>query len=45
MLRDKDGIYKKYEHYEVYVLGVFKCSADSYSEAQSDYDYYISLMR
>ena len=39
----KDGIFKKCEHYEVYVQGVFMCSADSYSEARSDYDYYTSL--
>lgn len=38
-----DGIYKKMEHYEVYVDGVFKCSADSYSEARSDYYKYTGI--
>lgn len=33
----KDGIYKVGEHFEIYVQGEFRCSADSYSEARNDY--------
>ena len=44
MKKYKDGIYKKWEHYEVYVQGVLKCSADTYAEARQDYYDYTGLM-
>ena len=39
----KDGIYYSYNHYEVYVDGVLKCTADNYSEARSDYFDYTGI--
>lgn len=38
-----DGIYREREHFVVYVDGVRKCSADSYSEARSDYYHYTGI--
>ena len=40
----KDGIYFSYNHYEIYVGGVLKCTADSYSEARSDYFDYTGIL-
>lgn len=38
-----DGIYKEKEHFVVYVKGERKCSADTYSEARSEYYDYTGI--
>ena len=39
----KNGIYKNMEHYEVYVEGVFMCSADTRRDALDEYYNYTGI--
>ena len=43
MIKEKDGIYKVFDHYEVYAHNAFIASADTYVDARLEYYDYTGI--